>query len=59
MQKNEAGHEGGGEEVPNLRRARPQRPSDPIFAALVADMDRQPYLYLKTAPHPRDYNPDA
>lgn len=32
---------------------------DPIFGALIADMERQPYLYLKTAKHPRDYNPDA
>jgi hypothetical protein len=27
---------------------------DPIFAAVVEDMDRQPYLYLKGAKHPRD-----
>jgi hypothetical protein len=32
---------------------------DPIYAALVTDMERQPYLYLKTTAHPRDYNPDA
>jgi hypothetical protein len=29
--------------------------SDPIFAVLMADMERQPYLYLKTTEHPRDY----
>jgi hypothetical protein len=28
---------------------------DSIFAVLIADMDRQPYVYLKTALHPRDY----
>jgi hypothetical protein len=33
--------------------------ADPIFPALMADMDRQPFVYLKTATHPRDYNPDA
>ena len=32
---------------------------DPIFPALIADLDRQPYVYLKSANHPRDYNPDA
>jgi hypothetical protein len=25
---------------------------DPIYAALITDMDRQPYVYLKGAPHP-------
>jgi hypothetical protein len=33
--------------------------SDPIFGLLMADMERQPYLYLKTATHPRDYKPGA
>lgn len=28
---------------------------DPIFAALIADMERQPYVYMKGAPQPRDY----
>ena len=28
---------------------------DPIYAALIADMERQPYLYMKGAPNPRDY----
>ena len=32
---------------------------DPIFPALLADMEQQPYVYLKTTSHPRDYNPDA
>jgi hypothetical protein len=29
---------------------------DPIYVALIADMERQPYLYMKGAPHPRDYD---
>lgn len=29
--------------------------NDPIFAALIDDMERQPYLYLKSTNHPRDY----
>ena len=33
--------------------------SDPIFAALMADLDRQPFVYIKTTTHPRDYNPGA
>lgn len=33
--------------------------TDPIFPALIADMERQPYVYLKATSHPRDYNPDA
>jgi hypothetical protein len=28
---------------------------DPFFAALVLDMERQPYLYIKSTSHPRDY----
>ena len=33
--------------------------ADPIYTVLAADMERQPFLYLKTTAHPRDYNPDA
>jgi hypothetical protein len=32
---------------------------DPIFPALMADLDRQPFVHIKTTTHPRDYNPDA
>jgi hypothetical protein len=32
---------------------------DPIFPALMADLDRQPFVHVKTPTHPRDYNPDA
>jgi hypothetical protein len=32
---------------------------DVIYAALFDDMDRQPYLYIKGAHHPRDYDPDS
>jgi hypothetical protein len=30
--------------------------ADPIFPALMADLDRQPFVYIKTTSHPRDYN---
>lgn len=30
--------------------------ADPIFPALIADLDRQPFVYIKTTAHPRDYN---
>lgn len=33
--------------------------ADPIYAALADDMERQPHLYIKTAAHPRDYDPDS
>ena len=33
--------------------------SDPIVPALMADLDRQPFVYIKTTKHPRDYNPGA
>jgi hypothetical protein len=33
--------------------------SDPIYRALVEDMERLPYLYLKGMHHPRDFDPDA
>ena len=32
---------------------------DPIYAALVDDMERQPFLYIKSTSHPRDYDPDS
>jgi hypothetical protein len=28
--------------------------ADPIYAALISDMERQSYLYMKGAPSPRD-----
>jgi hypothetical protein len=33
--------------------------ADPIFPALIADLDRQPFVYIKTTTHPRDFNPGA
>jgi hypothetical protein len=39
--------------------ARARAADDPIFGALVDDMDRQPYLYVKGTNHPRDYDPDS
>lgn len=32
---------------------------DPIFPALVDDMERRPFLYIKSTNHPRDYDPDS
>ena len=32
---------------------------DAIYPALIDDLDRQPYLYIKGAQHPRDYDPDS
>jgi len=32
---------------------------DPIFVALIEDMERQPYVYIKGTKHPRDFDPDA
>jgi hypothetical protein len=32
---------------------------DPIYRALVEDMDRLPYLYIKGSNHPRDFTPGA
>jgi hypothetical protein len=32
---------------------------DVIYAALFDDMERQPFLYIKGARHPRDYDPDS
>jgi hypothetical protein len=32
---------------------------DPIFRLLADDMDRQPYLHVKSAHHPRDFDPDT
>jgi hypothetical protein len=54
VQKDEAGMKtAAGKYRTFLARARAA--ADPIFAALATDMDRQPYLYLKTTLHPRDY----
>ena len=33
--------------------------ADPIFPALSADLDRQPFVYIKTTTHPRDFTPGA
>lgn len=33
--------------------------ADPIYGALVDDIERRPYLYIKGRTHPRDYNPAA
>jgi hypothetical protein len=33
--------------------------ADPIFPALAADLDRQPFVYIRTTTHPRDFSPGA
>jgi hypothetical protein len=38
---------------------RSRRVDDPIFPALIEDLDRRPYLHTKSVHHPRDYDPDA
>ncbi len=55
LQKNEPGMKAAARKY-RLFVERARAASDPIFAALMADMDRQPYIYLKTALHPRDYS---
>lgn len=58
VQKNEEGMKAAAKKYRTfVERARAA--SDPIFGLLMADMERQPYLYLKTATHPRDYKPGA
>lgn len=32
---------------------------DPIYALLADDLDRQPFVYVATDKHPRDFDPDA
>jgi hypothetical protein len=32
---------------------------DPIYAALIDDMERQPFLYIKGSKNPRDFDPDS
>jgi hypothetical protein len=54
VQKNEAGMKAAAKKYRTYVQ-RAGAAGDPIFAVLMADMERQPYLYLKTAPHPRDY----
>lgn len=33
--------------------------ADPIYPALIDDMEAQPFLYIKSANHPRDFDPDT
>ena len=40
-----------------LQRARSAE--DPIFKLLADDMDRQPFVYVTSPHHPRDFNPDT
>ena len=54
LQKNEAGMKATSKKYRTFA-DRARAADDPIYAALIADMERQPYLYMKGAPHPRDY----
>jgi hypothetical protein len=38
---------------------RARRVDDPIFTALIEDLDRRPYLHVRSTNHPRDYDPDS
>lgn len=33
--------------------------TDPIFPALISDLEAQPFLYIKNSRNPRDYDPDS
>lgn len=38
---------------------RVRRLDDPVFAALMEDIDRLPYVHARSTTHPRDYDPDS
>jgi hypothetical protein len=54
MQKNDEGMKAAAKKHRTFA-DRAKSADDPIYAALIADMDRQPYVYMKGAPHPHDY----
>ena len=54
MQKNDEGMKAAAKKYRTFA-DRAMAADDPIYAALIADMERQPYLYMKGAPNPRDY----
>jgi hypothetical protein len=54
LQKNDAGMKASAKKYQTFA-DRAKAAGDPIYAALIADMERQPYVYMKGAPHPRDY----
>jgi hypothetical protein len=53
MQKNDEGMKATAQKYRTFA-DRAKAAEDPIYAALIADMDRQPYVYMKGAPHPRN-----
>ena len=53
MQKNDEGMKAAAKKYRTFA-DRAKAADDPIYAALIADMERQPYLYMKGAPHPRN-----
>jgi hypothetical protein len=58
LEKNPAGMKAAAQKY-RLFAERARAVPDPIFPALMADLDRQPFVHIKTTTHPRDYNPDA
>jgi hypothetical protein len=53
LQKNDEGMKAAAKKYRTFA-DRARTAADPIYAALIADMERQPYLYMKGAPNPRD-----
>lgn len=53
LQKNDQGMKAAAEKYRTFA-DRAKAAADPIYAALISDMERQPYLYMKGAPNPRD-----
>ena len=53
LQKNDEGMKAAAKKYRTFA-DRAKAAADPIYAALISDMERQPYLYMKGAPNPRD-----
>ena len=53
LQKNDEGRKAAAKKYRTFA-DRAKAAADPIYAALISDMERQSYLYMKGAPNPRD-----
>ena len=53
LQKNDEGMKAAAKKYRTFA-DRAKAAADPIYAALISDLERQPYLYMKGAPNPRD-----
>jgi hypothetical protein len=53
LQKNDEGMKAAAKKYRTFA-DRAKAAADPIYGALISDMERQPYLYMKGAPNPRD-----